>query len=122
VAGLWLAIGYRLRGARLLPAHRHDPLRHRGAADRRYTLWPFGATVVQRADAGPASAIGNVLWSLLRLVAGTRARRRRHRACLTIVGIRSACLLQARRRLPLALGREVVSVQEAELLRAGPAF
>jgi uncharacterized membrane protein YccF (DUF307 family) len=30
-----------------------------------YALWPFGRTVVQRADAGAPSVIGNVLWFVL---------------------------------------------------------
>lgn len=30
-----------------------------------YTLWPFGRTVIRRADAGVGSAIGNVLWFVL---------------------------------------------------------
>lgn len=30
-----------------------------------YSLWPFGRTVVKRADAGGASVLGNVLWLLL---------------------------------------------------------
>lgn len=30
-----------------------------------FTLWPFGRTVVRRADAGAGSFIGNVLWFLL---------------------------------------------------------
>ena len=30
-----------------------------------FALWPFGKTVVSRADAGAGSAIGNVLWFLL---------------------------------------------------------
>ena len=30
-----------------------------------YALWPFGRSVVRRADAGAGSAIGNILWVLL---------------------------------------------------------
>jgi uncharacterized membrane protein YccF (DUF307 family) len=30
-----------------------------------YALWPFGRTVVTRADAGAPSVIGNVLWLVL---------------------------------------------------------
>jgi uncharacterized membrane protein YccF (DUF307 family) len=31
----------------------------------RFALWPFGKTVVRRADAGAGSAIGNLLWVIL---------------------------------------------------------
>lgn len=30
-----------------------------------YSLWPFGRTVVARADAGVASTLGNVVWFVL---------------------------------------------------------
>src|SRR6188472_2904686 len=30
-----------------------------------YCLWPFGRTLVRRADAGAGSLIGNVIWFLL---------------------------------------------------------
>lgn len=30
-----------------------------------YSLWPFGRRVIDRADAGTASVVGNVLWFLL---------------------------------------------------------
>jgi uncharacterized membrane protein YccF (DUF307 family) len=30
-----------------------------------YSLWPFGRTLVKRADAGAASVIGNILWLVL---------------------------------------------------------
>jgi uncharacterized membrane protein YccF (DUF307 family) len=53
-----------------------------------YAVWPFGRTVVPRADAGAGSAIGNVLWILLfgwwlalaNLIVGAIL-------CLTIIGI-----------------------------------
>jgi uncharacterized membrane protein YccF (DUF307 family) len=53
-----------------------------------YVLWPFGRTVVRRADAGAASTIGNVIWFVLaglwiaiaHIVTGVLL-------CLTIIGI-----------------------------------
>jgi uncharacterized membrane protein YccF (DUF307 family) len=53
-----------------------------------FALWPFGKTVVRRADAGAGSAIGNVLWFLLagwwliigHVITGLLL-------CLTIIGI-----------------------------------
>jgi uncharacterized membrane protein YccF (DUF307 family) len=53
-----------------------------------YALWPFGRTVVARADAGVGSLIGNILWVVLagwwlaigHVVHGVLL-------CLTIIGI-----------------------------------
>jgi uncharacterized membrane protein YccF (DUF307 family) len=53
-----------------------------------YALWPFGRTVVERPDAGTASAIGNVVWLIFagiwicigHVVAGVAL-------CITIIGI-----------------------------------
>ena len=87
-----------------------------------YALWPFGATVVQRPDAGVASTIGNVLWvlfcgwwlALAHLASGVVL-------CLTIIGIPRG--LANFKLIPLAfwpLGREIVSIEEAEGARHGP--
>jgi uncharacterized membrane protein YccF (DUF307 family) len=53
-----------------------------------YALWPFGRTVVERPDAGAASAIGNVVWLIFagiwicigHITAGIAL-------CITIIGI-----------------------------------
>ena len=53
-----------------------------------FGLWPFGRTVVKRADAGAGAAIGNVLWfvlcgwwlALVHLITGALL-------CVTIIGI-----------------------------------
>jgi uncharacterized membrane protein YccF (DUF307 family) len=77
-----------------------------------YALWPFGRTVVRRADAGAASAIGNVLWILLfgwwlalaNLIVGAIL-------CLTIIGIPLG--LGAFKLIPVSLtplGREIVPI------------
>jgi len=86
----WPAYGWRsATSSRRLSAsaHRHDPLRIAALRIAAYTLWPFGATVVQRADAGPASRSQRPLvlfcgwWlALAHVVAGIAL-------CLTIVGI-----------------------------------
>jgi uncharacterized membrane protein YccF (DUF307 family) len=85
--------------------------------DRRaaYALWPFGSTVVKRADAGAASAIGNVLWVLVcgwwlalgHLLTGIAL-------CLTIIGIPLG--IANFKLVPVAflpLGREIVSIDDA---------
>ncbi len=61
-AGLWMAIGYALAALVCFALIITIPF---GIASLRigmFALWPFGRTVVRRADAGPASTIGNVLW------------------------------------------------------------
>ena len=106
LAGLWLAIGYAFAALRIAA----------------YALWPFGSTVVKRADAGVASGIGNVLWVLLcgwwlalaHLVTGVAL-------CLTIIGIPLG--VANFKLVPLAflpLGRAIVSVEEAEAMEAMP--
>jgi uncharacterized membrane protein YccF (DUF307 family) len=124
LAGLWLAIGYVLAALICFLLIVTIPFGIAALRIAAHTLWPFGATVVKRADAGVASAIGNVLWvlfcgwwlALAHVVAGVVL-------CLTIIGIPLG--LACFKLVPVAflpLGREVVSVDEADTLRAGPAF
>ena len=86
--GLWMAILYVLAGIICCVLIITIPF---GIASFRiagYVLWPFGRTVVPRADAGAAALIGNVLWIILfgwwlalgHLIAGIAL-------CLTIIGI-----------------------------------
>jgi hypothetical protein len=106
----------RLRGADHVHPHHHDPLWRGSAAHRIFALWPFGKTVVRRADAGAGSAIGNVLWFVLagwwliigHLVTGVLL-------CLTIIGIPLG--LANFKLIPVTLrpfGRDIVSIEEAE--------
>src|SRR4051812_11171347 len=65
LAGLWMAIGYAIAALICFVLIITIPF---GIASLRiglFALWPFGKTVVKRADAGIASAIGNVLWFVL---------------------------------------------------------
>ena len=86
--GLWMAILYVLAGIICCVLIITIPF---GIASFRiagYVLWPFGRTVVPRADAGAAALIGNVLWIILfgwwlalgHMIAGIAL-------CLTIIGI-----------------------------------
>ncbi len=124
LAGLWLAIGYVFAALICFVLIVTIPFGIAALRIAAHTLWPFGTTVVKRADAGVASGIGNVLWvlfcgwwlALAHVIAGIAL-------CVTIIGIPLgvACF----KLVPvsfLPLGREVVSVEEAEMLRAGPAF
>jgi uncharacterized membrane protein YccF (DUF307 family) len=115
-AGLWMAIGYAFAALLMFILIITIPF---GVAALRigiFALWPFGKTVVRRADAGAGSAIGNVLWFvlagwwliLIHLVTGALL-------CLTIIGIPLG--LANFKLIPVTLtpfGREIVSIAEAE--------
>ena len=88
LAGLWMAIAYAVAALICFVFIITIPF---GIAALRigvFALWPFGKTVVKRADAGIASGIGNVLWFVLaglwmaiaHVVTGVLL-------CLTITGI-----------------------------------
>jgi uncharacterized membrane protein YccF (DUF307 family) len=81
-----------------------------------FALWPFGRTVVKRADAGAGALIGNVLWFLLcgwwlaiaHIVTGVLL-------CVTIIGIPLG--LANFKLIPVSLlpfGREIVTIEEAQ--------
>ncbi len=62
LAGFWMAIAYVIAAVICFVFIVTIPF---GIASLRialFALWPFGRTVVRRADAGVASAIGNLLW------------------------------------------------------------
>jgi uncharacterized membrane protein YccF (DUF307 family) len=80
-----------------------------------FALWPFGRTVVRRANASAASAVGNVVWLVLcgwwlalgHLVTGVLL-------CCTIIGIPFG--LANFKLIPvslLPLGRDIVTIEEA---------
>ena len=115
-AGLWLAIGYAIAALVMFILIITIPF---GIAAPRigiFALWPFGKTVIRRADAGFGSAIGNVIWFLLagwwlillHLVTGVLL-------CLTIIGIPLG--LGDFKLIPVTFrpfGRDIVSIEEAE--------
>ncbi|HUR83956.1 MAG TPA: YccF domain-containing protein [Solirubrobacteraceae bacterium] len=124
LAGLWLAIGYVFAALICFVLIITIPFGIAALRIAAYTLWPFGATVVPREDAGVASTIGNVLWvlfcgwwlALAHIVAGLAL-------CVTIIGIPLG--LACFKLVPVSfwpLGREVVSVEEAEALGYRAAF
>jgi uncharacterized membrane protein YccF (DUF307 family) len=124
LAGLWMAIGYALAALICFVLIITIPF---GIASLRialFALWPFGKTVVKRADAGLASGIGNIVWfvlcgswlALAHLVSGVVL-------CLTIIGIPLG--LANFKLIPvslLPLGREIVSVEQARSLGIKPMF
>ena len=115
LAGLWLAIGYALAALVCFILIITIPF---GVAALRigvFALWPFGRTVVRRADAGAGSAIGNVIWFLLcglwlaigHIITGIAL-------CLTIIGIPLG--LANFKLIPVSLtpfGRDIVPVEQA---------
>ena len=115
LCGLWLAIGYAIAALICFILIVTIPF---GLASLRiavFALWPFGRTVVRRADAGAASAIGNVLWLILcgwwlalaHLITGALL-------CVTLIGIPLG--LANFKLIPISLlplGREIVPIDQA---------
>lgn len=117
LAGFWMALGYALAAVIMFILIITIPF---GVAALRigvFALWPFGKTVIRRGDAGAGSTIGNVIWFvlagwwliLMHLITGVAL-------CLTIIGIPLG--LANFKLIPVTLtpfGRDIVSVEEAEL-------
>jgi uncharacterized membrane protein YccF (DUF307 family) len=116
LAGLWMAIGYAIAALICFILIITIPFGIAALRIAVFALWPFGKTVVKRADAGIASGIGNVIWFILcgwwlaigHLVTGVLL-------CLTIIGIPLG--LANFKLIPVSLvplGREIVTVEEAQ--------
>jgi uncharacterized membrane protein YccF (DUF307 family) len=115
LSGLWMALAYAVAALICFVLIITIPF---GVAALRiglFALWPFGKTVVRRADAGAASVIGNVIWLILcgwwlalgHLITGLLL-------CLTIIGLPLG--LANFKLIPVSLtpfGREIVSIREA---------
>jgi uncharacterized membrane protein YccF (DUF307 family) len=122
LAGLWMAIAYAIAALICFVLIITIPF---GIASLRigvFALWPFGKTVVKRADAGIASGIGNIIWfvfcgwwlALLHLISGVIL-------CITIIGIPLG--LANFKLIPVSLlpmGREIVSIDQARALGLTP--
>ncbi|UCM89699.1 YccF domain-containing protein [Streptomyces marincola] len=87
-SGLWMALGYALAGLICFVLVVTIPFGIACFRIARYALWPFGNRVTDRADAGLASGVGNVIWFIVagiwitigHVLAGVAF-------CLTIIGI-----------------------------------
>jgi uncharacterized membrane protein YccF (DUF307 family) len=121
-AGLWLAIGYVFAALICFILIITIPFGIAALRIALFALWPFGKTVVRRADAGVASTIGNIVWvvlcgwwlALAHLVSGVVL-------CVTIIGIPLG--LANFKLIPvslLPLGREIVDVDQARALGLDP--
>ena len=122
LAGLWLAIGYAFAALICFILIITIPFGVAALRIGMFALWPFGRTVVRRADAGATSAIGNVLWFVLcgwwlalgHLISGVLL-------CITLIGIPLG--LANFKLIPVSLtpfGRDIVSVEEAERMGLEP--
>ena len=114
-AGIWLAILYTIAAVICFILIITIPFGVAALRIARFTLWPFGRTMVRKPDAGVASGIGNIIWLVLcgwwlalgHLTSGIAL-------CLTIIGIPLG--LANFKLIPvslLPLGREIMSVDEA---------
>jgi uncharacterized membrane protein YccF (DUF307 family) len=116
LAGLWMAIGYAVAALICFILIITIPFGIAALRIAIFALWPFGKTVVRRADAGIASGVGNVIWFVLcgwwlalgHLVTGVLL-------CISIIGIPLG--LANFKLIPISLlplGREIVPLDQAE--------
>ena len=115
LAGLWMAIGYAFAALVMFLLIITIPFGIAALRIALYALWPFGRTIVRRADHGVASTIGNVLWFILagwwlaiaHLITGVLL-------CVTIIGIPLG--LANFKLIPVSLtplGRDISDTSEA---------
>jgi uncharacterized membrane protein YccF (DUF307 family) len=108
--GLVMALGYAVAALIMLLLIVTIPFGIAAGRIALYCVWPFGRTVVRRADAGAPSLVGNVIWFLFagwwlalgHAVSGVLM-------CLTIIGIPLG--LANFKLIPVSLtplGREIV--------------
>jgi uncharacterized membrane protein YccF (DUF307 family) len=116
--GLWLALGYAIAALIMFILIITIPFGIAAGRMALFCLWPFGRTLVRRADHGVASTIGNVIWFVLagwwlalgHLVTGVLM-------CLTIIGIPLG--LANFKLIPVSLtplGRDIVDIDQAQRL------
>ena len=112
--GLVLALGYAVAALVMLILIITIPFGIAAGRMALFCVWPFGRTIVRRADHGVASTIGNVIWFLLagwwlalgHAITGVLM-------CLTIIGIPLG--LANFKLIPVSitpLGREIVDIDQ----------
>jgi len=112
LSGVWMAIGYVIAGAIACVFIVTIPFGIAAFRIAGYALWPFGRTVIRRADAGVPSAIGNVIWVVVagvwlaigHILSGIAL-------CVTIIGIPFG--IANFKMVPISLlplGREIVPI------------
>jgi uncharacterized membrane protein YccF (DUF307 family) len=121
--GLVMALGYAIVALVMFVFIITIPFGIASARIALFCLWPFGRTLVRRADAGAGSLIGNVIWFVLagwwlalgHLVTGVLM-------CLTIIGIPLG--LANLKLIPVSLtpfGRDIMDLDQARRLGYAPA-
>ena len=116
--GVWLALAYAVAALVMFVLIITIPFGIAAARMALFCLWPFGRTIVRRADAGAVSAIGNVIWFVLagwwlalgHLISGVAM-------CITIIGIPLG--LANFKLIPVSLtpfGRDIVDIEQARRL------
>ena len=115
LAGFWMAIAYAIAAIICFILIITIPFGIAALRIAVFALWPFGKTIVRRADAGVGSTIGNILWIILcgwwlalaHLITGIAL-------CITLIGIPLG--LANFKLIPISLtplGREIVPVGSA---------
>ena len=118
LAGLWMAISYAIAALICFILIITIPFGIAALRIAIFALWPFGRTVVKRADAGVGAGIGNVIWFVLcgwwlalgHLITGVAL-------CITIIGIPLG--LANLKLIPVSLtplGREIVSTSDRDFV------
>jgi uncharacterized membrane protein YccF (DUF307 family) len=121
--GLVMALGYAVVALVMFILIVTIPFGIASARIALFCLWPFGRTLVRRADAGAGSLIGNVIWFVLagwwlalgHLVTGVLM-------CLTIIGIPLG--LANLKLIAVSLtpfGRDIMDLDQARRLGYVPA-
>ena len=114
LAGFWMAVAYVIAGIICCVLIITIPFGVASFRIANFALWPFGRTVVQRSDAGTASAVGNIIWLIFagiwlaigHITTGIAL-------CITIIGIPLG--LASFKMVPISLfplGRQIVSVDD----------
>lgn len=65
LSGFWLALSYALAGLIMFILIITIPFGIQAFKLAKFSLWPFGRTVIKKESAGAGSVIGNVLWIVL---------------------------------------------------------
>jgi uncharacterized membrane protein YccF (DUF307 family) len=116
LSGVWMALGYAIAGVLMFVLIITIPFGVQAFKLARFSLWPFGRTVVKKPTAGVGSLIGNVIWFVfagIPIVIGYLITA--FLLAITIIGLPLA--LGNIKMIPIALwpfGREIVHVSDVE--------
>lgn len=65
LSGFWLFLGYALAGVIMCILIITIPFGVQSFKLAKFSLWPFGRTVIKKETAGAGSVIGNIIWLVL---------------------------------------------------------